>query len=113
MLTTEEREEIRALIIAKITEYEKEVANLREASQSVEPDVAIGRLSRLDSMINAGTAQMALKDAQNKLNRLRNRLQKVDEPTFDQCGLCGGLLTMDRFRAAPDRGICAPCLQKL
>lgn len=112
MLTEELKAEIKALIEERIAELEANVETLRERVQPVEPDVAIGRLSRTDSMINAGTAGLALKDAQNKLTRLRNRLERIDDPAFNQCSLCNTELTPERLRAAPDRGVCAKCLQK-
>lgn len=64
-------------------------------------------------MMNAGTVGLVLKESLARLTRLRNRLQKIDEPDFDQCAMCGGQLTMERLRAVPDRGICAVCFTKV
>jgi len=110
MITNSQRAELKALIEERIAELEESIPGLRERTAPVAPDVAIGRLSRTDSMINAGTAAIALKEAEARLLRLRNRLAKIDSPDFDQCGLCGTQFEWGRLIAALDRGICPKCL---
>lgn len=111
MLTAEQREEIRALIEQEIAKLEESVERLRERLEVVAPDVAIGRLSRLDSMVNQGTAEMALGDAQKKLNRLMDKRARVDDPNFGRCARCEEWISIERLRAAPDRGVCVKCMQ--
>lgn len=110
MITAEQRAELKALIEARIAELEESIPRLRERTAPVAPDVAIGRLSRTDSMMNAGTAAIALKDSESRLTRLRNRLAKIDSPNFDKCGLCESQIEWGRLIAALDRGICPTCL---
>lgn len=112
MLTPEQRSEIKALIEERIAELEANIPRLEERVAPVSPDSAIGRLSRTDSMMNAGTVGLALKDSRTKLTRLRNRLAALDNPDFDQCGFCNNPIGWERLLAAPDRGICAPCLNQ-
>lgn len=112
MLTPEQRAEIKALIERTIAELEESIPRLKERVGPVEPDAAIGRLSRTDSMINAGTVGLALQDAQTRLNRLRNRLEKIDQQDFDRCPMCQTDLSWERLLAVPDRGVCAACLTK-
>ncbi|MDK2973213.1 MAG: DnaK suppressor protein [Candidatus Sumerlaeota bacterium] len=110
MITEQERAELKTLMIDRIAELEASIARLRERVETVSPDSAIGRLSRLDSMINAGTVNQAIHDSQAKLTRLRNRLERIADADFDQCRMCGQPLSIERLRAAPDRGVCTTCL---
>ncbi len=110
MITDIQRAELKALIETRIAELEESIPRLRERTAPVAPDVAIGRLSRTDSMMNAGTASIALRDSEMRLLRLRARLEKIASKDFDKCGLCGNQIEWGRLVAALDRGICPTCL---
>lgn len=112
MISAGERAQVRQLIEQTIAELEESIPRMEERMGPVSPDSAIGRLSRTDSMINAATVGMALKDTRSRLNRLRNRLLRIDAADFDRCALCGDDLSLARLMAVPDRGVCAACLDK-
>lgn len=112
MITDEQRADLRALIERNIAELEVSIPRMREQMAPVAPDSAIGRLSRTDSMMNAGTVGLALKDAQARLTRLRNRLERIDDPEIDRCSICRKELGLQRLFAVPDRGMCTDCLSK-
>ena len=112
MLTAKQREELRKLIEAEIRELEEIVIGVEGRFESVTPDASVGRLSRMDSLVNKGTAEMALAEAQKKLRRLKEKLARINEPDFGRCAGCGEWIPMDRLRAAPERGVCVPCLNK-
>lgn len=112
MITEQDREKLREVMFALIKELEESLPALREKASPVAPDNSIGRLSRYDSMVNAGTAEMALQEAQKRLQRLRNNLARVDGPDFGKCAMCGDDISKERLFAAPDRGICVSCMKK-
>lgn len=112
VLSAQEREELRAIIEQEILSLEEQLGGMKEKMQPVEPDAAIGRLSRLDSMVNQGTVEMAATELIKRLARLRDKLTRVDDKDFGKCGVCGKWITMERLRLSPDRGICVKCLQK-
>ena len=110
MLTKEQRDEIRALIKSEIARLTESIAALEERTVPVSPDSAIGRISRMDSMVNRQTAEMALDQERRMLERLKGKLPRVDDPDFGQCMGCSEWIPMERLRAAPDRGLCTACL---
>ena len=112
MLSPDQRSEIEQLIFAQIDELEASIQHMLERLAPVEPDVAIGRLSRMDSLVNKGTLEMSVAESQKRLNRLRDKLTRVHDADFGQCGMCGEMISLERLRAAPDRGVCVSCLQK-
>jgi DnaK suppressor protein len=97
---------------AEIRELEASCASLRERMETVSPDLAIGRLSRMDSLVNQGTVEMALTESTRKLNRLRERIQQLDDVEYGRCALCNEWIPFERLLAAPDRGVCVPCMNK-
>ncbi len=111
MLTVEQREELRILIREKIVELEKSLESLQEQANPIAPDNAIGRLSRMDSLVNQGTAEMAMVNTRKTLERLRGKLDRIDDANFGRCGKCNQWIPIERLRAAPDRGVCIECLR--
>jgi len=112
MLSAKDREEIKFLMEEQIQELEEKLRRHREA-EPIAPDVAIGRLSRLDSMVNKQTLDMAMADAEKKLNRLRDKLSRINSDDFGKCGRCGKDIPIERLRVAPDRWTCMACIREL
>jgi DnaK suppressor protein len=110
MLTLAERSELRSIIEREIEQLEATLATYVENAESVEPDAAIGRLSRMDSLVNRGTLEIAMAESRKRLGRLRDKLGRIEEPEFGRCGGCGVWIPMERLRVAPDRGVCVQCL---
>ena len=112
MLKPKEREELRRLIVEQIANMEESIRSLQEIMIPVSPDAAIGRISRMDSLVNQGTAELALNDAQKRIGRLRDKLTKIDDPDFGKCAGCGEWIPIDRLRAAADKGVRMACMKK-
>jgi DnaK suppressor protein len=112
MLTAADRAELRKLMEEEIRALEQTLASLEKSEESISPDAAVGRLSRMDSMVNKGTMELAMAESQQRLRRLREKLARIDEPDFGKCPMCSEWISMDRLRAAPDRGVCVSCLNK-
>lgn len=73
---------IQERIEIEITKTEKAIAQYQELSKPEAPDVAIGRVSRMDAINNRGVMESALRNAELKLQRLHLMLQKIDSPDF-------------------------------
>jgi DnaK suppressor protein len=112
MLTPAERAEIRSLLESEIETLEAEIASMRVQTQPVSPDSSIGRVTRMDNLVNMGTVELALNEAAKRLERLRDKLDRINSPEFGVCGKCGEPISMDRLRVAPDRGVCVRCLNE-
>lgn len=112
MLTTKEREEIRLLIESEIHTIEEALEHFRDESAPVPPDVAVGRLSRMDSLVNQETLTIAMDEAVRRLERLRDKIERIDDADFGRCAMCGEWISMERLRLAPERGVCVSCLNE-
>lgn len=85
-----------------ITEY-------KEMSKPVSPDDAIGRLSRMDAINNKSVTESALRQAEQKLNSLKNVLSNIDSPDFGLCLKCKEPIPPGRILIRPESLRCVQC----
>lgn len=110
MLSAKDREEIRLLIESEIHTIEEALNHFRDENSPIPPDMAIGRLSRMDSLVNQETLTIAMDEAVRRLEKLRDKLERIDDDDFGRCAMCGEWISMERLRLAPERGVCVSCL---
>ena len=105
----DQRSQLKEKIQSRIQELEASLAQENDEVKPVEPDVAIGRLSRLDSMQGQQMALELQRRQQAELNRLRDTLNRVDQPDFGICPLCRQEIAFERLEAMPDATLCVSC----
>lgn len=89
---------------AEIEELKAEIPRLKELVKPVAPDNAIGRVSRMDNIVNQSVAEAQLSKAKVRLVRLKEALKRVDEDEeFGICLDCGDPIPMARLLAMPRR----------
>lgn len=104
-------EEIRGKIHLEITKTEQSIIEYRELTKPEAPDVAIGRVSRMDAINNRGVMEAALKQAEIKLQRLKLMLEKIDAPDFGICAKCKKPIPIERIMIKPESLLCVNCAQ--
>jgi len=92
----------------KLREY---ITQLEHNVTPVAPDAAIGRLSRLDTMLNQGVNQSSLAQARQRLLKLEAALRSLDDPDFGYCEECGEPIAEARLLALPETRFCINCAQ--
>jgi len=96
------REEIKGL--------KAEIPRLEELVKPVAPDNAIGRISRMDNIVNQSVAEAQLSKAKVRLVRLQEALKRVDgDEDFGLCMDCGDPIPMARLKAMPETAMCVEC----
>jgi DnaK suppressor protein len=73
------------------------------------PDVAIGRVSRMDAINNNSITEAALRTAEEKLSGLQYVLTKINEEKFGLCARCGNTIPMQRIILRPQSVHCVNC----
>jgi DnaK suppressor protein len=68
-----------------------------------------GRLSRIDAMQSQKMALAQKLRATQRLERVKNILETVDDEEFGCCGECGEPIPMPRLLARPDSVLCIEC----
>lgn len=101
--------DIKDHIAKKIRQLEEYVRELKELTQPVAPDVAIGRVSRMDAINNKSVNDAALRQAKEKLHGLHHAYENIDNPSFGVCTSCGGEIPLGRILIVPESTKCMRC----
>lgn len=108
-MTTEEHKQIVARLHSEKTKLEARINELRELTQPIAPDCAIGRVSRMDAINNRSINEAALRKSEEKLKMLNIALDDVDKPDFGKCRQCGKDIPLGRLMIMPGSPKCVAC----
>ena len=111
-MTGPERERLRASITQQISILQQDIPNLEALVAPIAPDVAIGRLSRMEAIAEQGVNQTKLHQSRQKLASLRQAQQRLDSPEFGLCEICDEPIPLARLQLMPDTRTCVTCLEK-
>jgi DnaK suppressor protein len=107
------QETFRPLIDSRLAEIEAELAAASESTKPIEPDVAVGRLSRIDSMQMQQMALAGKRRLEEERARLNEALRRIDTGSYGRCQNCGGDIALERLQHQPDAAMCMPCLSAM
>ncbi len=105
------KSEIKTLIESEIQKTEKQVAEYKELTKPVEPENAIGRISRMDAIHNKSVIEAALRKSKEKLEKLKLAITKVDDDNFGICIRCHKPIPLGRILIMPQSITCVACSQ--
>ena len=108
-MTIEDRKILKQKIKEKITETERKVKALEEATKPISPENSIGRVSRMDAINSKGVSDAALRNAKKQLNSLQLALTKVDTKGFGNCSNCKKKIQAARLMFMPQSTLCVRC----
>lgn len=104
-----DKSEFNKVLLAELERTKATVKDLSAMSGPVEPDVAIGRISRMDAINNKAVNDSALRKAKEKLALLERMVGQVDDPGFGLCRKCGQAIPMKRLLLMPHSTYCVAC----
>jgi DnaK suppressor protein len=109
-LTLEQQTELRAELERQLERLEKSMRLTDQAASPVELDQqAVGRLSRMDSLLSQGMAKKLKEREQAKLAALVTALRRMEEGRFGVCERCGGAVPYERLLVMPETPNCTAC----
>ena len=103
--------ELKQKFLQEIEKTEALIEEYRELTKPIAPDVAIGRVSRMDAINNKSINDAALRKAEEKLRKLKFAMSKVGSPQFGICGKCGTSIPVGRILIKPESMYCVNCAQ--
>lgn len=107
-----ERAALKTRISRELEDLRAAVEEMQARNAPVEPDVAIGRLSRLDTMLNQGISEASLSNSRQRILKLERALTRLDnDPTFGECAECGERIPEARLLAMPESEFCVRCAE--
>ncbi len=104
-----DQEEIREKIQKEIAKTENLIEEYKSMSGPVEPDVAIGRISRMDAINNKSITEASLRQAREKLKNLQQVLGQVGKENFGKCLKCRQPIPLGRLLFRPESLYCVNC----
>ena len=107
-----DRKDLKALIQEQISKTQDKISELRELTQPISPENAIGRVSRMDAINNKSINDAALRKAEEKLKKLEYALTQINEPDFGTCAKCGSDIQPGRILLVPESRFCVRCASK-
>ena len=109
MLSKTARNSLRLHIINEQKKVRGDIISLGEQSGPVEPDNAIGRISRMDAIGSRKISEAKLGDARSRLIMLERALAKINDPVFGLCVSCGDPIPLARLQLMPETRVCVDC----
>lgn len=111
MMSPQQRDELKTTINSRMAELEQEIEMLNARATPVAPDNAIGRLTRMDEIVNQGVNQTALTQAHAQIEKLKIALSRSDSDNFGVCESCLKPIPIPRLLAMPQASLCVACQQ--
>lgn len=114
METPEISDEQREMLHQKLQELRVELqAILADGTRTatVDLDLPIGRLSRVDALQQQAMAEAERRRAELRLKAVEAALEFVEEGDYGFCKACGENMPFGRLNARPETPLCVSCLQ--
>ncbi len=108
-MTDAEKKEIELKISEEIKKTEIIIADYKELVKPIEPDCAIGRVSRMDAINNKSVTEAALRQSEKKLNGLFYMRETIGGKDFGLCQRCKQSIPLPRLLFMPQSRFCVNC----
>ncbi|MDM8526176.1 TraR/DksA C4-type zinc finger protein [Desulfococcaceae bacterium HSG8] len=109
----EQKETLKNHVCEKIGELKASVISYKRLTKAVEPDNAIGRLTRMEAINSKSINEAALNDAEYTLLKLEKALKMIDNPDFGLCRECEEPIPFARLMILPETDLCVACAEKI
>lgn len=91
---------------------EEQILDLKELTKPIEPDCAIGRISRMDAINNKSVNEAVLRQVEDKMRNIEISLEQIGDPDFGKCRQCGFDIPMGRLMVMPGSSMCINCAKQ-
>jgi DnaK suppressor protein len=111
-MNSEEKSKLKVDIEKKIEEIKHRISVLKDLTKPIEPDDAIGRVSRMDAINNKSVNDAALRQKEKQLRALEDALDNIDDNKFGKCIKCGKDIPYGRILIMPESKKCVTCASR-
>lgn len=101
--------ELKQHIEKEIAKIRKKILQYKDMTQPVAPDDSIGRISRMDAIHNQSISESALRQAEEKLEKLLYMQIHIDDDDFGICAKCHAVIPPGRLILMPQSRFCVKC----
>ena len=110
-MNKEDKQDIKKRILEELEKTEELILDYKESTKPISPENAIGRVSRMDAINNKSVVEAALRKAEEKFNKLKLVLDRVNDADFGLCMRCGNPIPVGRILLMPQSRNCVRCAQ--
>ena len=110
-MNKEDKQDIKKRILEELKKTEELILDYKESTKPISPENAIGRVSRMDAINNKSVVEAALRKTEEKFNKLKLVLDKVNDADFGLCMRCGSPIPTGRILLMPQSRNCVRCAQ--
>tara|TARA_Y100000768_G_C23950293_1_gene669796 strand:+ start:204 stop:524 length:321 start_codon:yes stop_codon:yes gene_type:complete len=104
-----DKNKIKNIIEEKIKNLVLEINELRQIAKPIEPENAIGRISRMDAINNKSINDRMLRNSLEKLKNLKTGLKRLENIDFGICIQCRREININRLILIPETLKCVRC----
>ena len=108
-MSPQEKIQVKEYLVKSRKKLHRRIEELKELTQPIEPDCAIGRVSRMDAINNKSVNEAALRTAEDKLKNINLALERIDDEKFGKCISCGEPIPIQRLVVMPESSKCVRC----
>lgn len=108
-LTQEQETELQADLGALLAEHEELLARKNDATDTVDLDQPIGRLSRIDAIQQQKMAQEQRRRIELRRGQIRQAIGWIEEQAYGFCRRCEEPIGFRRLKARPESPFCLAC----
>ena len=103
---------IRKQIDEQIIKTQDAIDKYQAMVQPISPDDAIGRISRMDAIVNKSVVEASLRQAERKLTKLKVMQNKIYDDDFGKCERCKKVIPIQRILLMPQSAKCVHCASR-
>jgi DnaK suppressor protein len=104
-----DQNELQELLLAELAKTDALITSYEEQTRPIAPDNAIGRVSRMDAIINKSMMESSLYEARKKRDGLKRVLAKAGTANFGCCRTCGQAIPAELILIIPESEYCVRC----
>lgn len=76
---------------------------------SIAPDKAIGRLTRMEAIQAQSMSSEARRRQKSRLQKVERALERIEDGSYGDCLSCGEPIPAGRLEIMPESGFCVQC----
>jgi len=107
-----EKAQVKAYLLKEKAKLELRLAELKQLTKPIEPDCAIGRVSRMDAINNRSINEAAFQKSKDKQKKINISLEHIDDDDFGNCIHCNDPIPMQRLLIMPG-ALCVKCARRV
>jgi DnaK suppressor protein len=112
-LSAEQVAELKGELEALLTDIEKSLSLSRDGAKPVDLDEPIGRLSRMDAMLQQSMTRAGRDGLEVKRRQIRESLAAMDRGEYGFCRRCEEPIAFKRLKVRPEAAFCVACQERL